>query len=358
MKRITVIFTFLLLLLVPAGVTLAASAYDKVIEEDETSNGEVTLFGENLEVAAGGKINGDVVLMGGNAILDGTINGDLVIFGGDLTVSDTAVITGDCILFGGRMIGAEDSTISCDNMGEFQLVLPNALDNLRLPRWPMMPEVPAPPHQVDPPTMPQYRSSFWADLGAVISRTLILGVLAFIAGALLPNQLERVSLAVRKQPVVTATVGMLTAAAGISLIALLAAVSGLLILLFCLGLLGFPVVFFLAVLLAAAILFGWVAIGYLLGRRLAKRFGFSNRTAAVNAALGTAVLTLALGLVGLLPFFLGGFMGFLLTWLVAAIGLGATALTQFGTRTYPAGAGSGSSDKVTSVLETLPDEDD
>jgi hypothetical protein len=181
---------------------------------------------------------------------------------------------------------------------------------------------------------------------------LVLGILALLVGAVVPGHLGQISDTLVRKPAASGTVGLLTAIAGPSLILLLAIVSFLLTFV-CIGLLGWPIVFMLPVVLAAGVLLGWVSIGTLLGRRLAVWLKLTNRSAPLVAALGTVVLTLAAALLGSLPFWLGGWVWRLVTLLVLCAGLGAVALTRFGTRPYPqmeAGLGK----KVPAVLETLP----
>jgi len=71
----------------------------------------------------------------------------------------------------------------------------------------------------------------------------------------------------------------------------------------------------------------------------------------VTAALGTAVLTFAVGLLGALPFIVGEG---LITIILGSIGLGAASLTRLGTRPYPLVPVVENADKVRAVLETLP----
>jgi hypothetical protein len=148
-------------------------------------------------------------------------------------------------------------------------------------------------------------------------------------------------------------VGVLTAVAVPSLVVLLIPVS-LILLLVCIGLLGFPIIFALLLGLVAGAVFGWIAIGDLFGRWLAEPLKLKNRSLAVTASLGTVVLTFVISLLGVFPFVVGeGILAFL----VMSIGLGAAALTQFGTRRYPAVIVHQDEAKVTAVLETLPAED-
>jgi hypothetical protein len=74
----------------------------------------------------------------------------------------------------------------------------------------------------------------------------------------------------------------------------------------------------------------------------------------VLATLGTVTLTLVLGLIGLLPPIFGGW---LVSSVVACVGLGATALTQFGTKPYPPAESADNAAKVSAVLDTLPPDD-
>ena len=94
----------------------------------------------------------------------------------------------------------------------------------------------------------------------------------------------------------------------------------------------------------------------LLGERLAGAMKLTNRSLPVVAALGTVVLTLVTGAMSELPFLLGGWLWTIAAFVIGSAGLGAVALTKFGTRAYPIGAGV-DSDKVAAVLETLPVED-
>jgi hypothetical protein len=77
-----------------------------------------------------------------------------------------------------------------------------------------------------------------------------------------------------------------------------------------------------------AVLFGWIAIGYEIGQRMAVLFK-TQWAEAISAGLGTLVLGTIIWLVGYI-FCLGG----LLSILVASVGLGGVILSKFGTQTY------------------------
>jgi len=340
MKRFAVILSILLLLLVPAGVVLAAPFFDTIIEEGEVINNDVIVFEGDVEIREGATVNGDVIVFNGNADVAGTINGDLVLFNGDLVAAGTAVLDGDCVLLNGSANADAESRLSCSNVEGFPFLVPGLLNDFRL-AVPARPELPA---------QPLTDETVFTGIAITTGRSLLLGLLAFAVASLLPQQINRASEAARSRPVASGAVGLLTAVAVPSLAVLLLIISVVLIIV-CIGLLGFPVVFAMLLVLAAATLFGWITVGNVLGQRLADSFRLKNRTLPVTATLGTTILTFILGLMGALPFVFGAG---LLTFLATCLGLGATALTKFGSRPYPDVTVLEDKDKVTAVLETLP----
>ena len=346
MKRKIVVIVLLLFLLAPAAISLAAAPYDRIIGEGEVVEGDVTVFGERLEVRKGGVVRGDVTLFDGTAAvagliegdiavfngelaLSGTVNGDVVVFDGHLVLEEGAAIEGDCVNFGGD-VEDDSATASCSSIGAG---LNEALGQFRPPlgERPSIPTPLSPPSDATPSSLAARVGDFLFDVFQLGGLSLSLGVLALVVTALFPRQLELVGASIRRKPAASGVVGLLTAIAGPSLIVLLLVVLALT----CIGVLLYPAVFLLGLLLLAAAVMGWVALGDLLGRTLAESLGLRDRSLPVTAALGTALLTLLVGGLGLLPFVWG-------EWLVIAllicVGLGAAALTQFGTRPYPPGS--------------------
>jgi hypothetical protein len=118
-------------------------------------------------------------------------------------------------------------------------------------------------------------------------------------------------------------------------------------------LLGFPVILVLSLTLLAASLLGWFSVGNIVGEFLAQRLNMKNRSQAMTTALGTAAITFGIGFLGAVPFVFGEG---LISMGIMMLGLGAAALTKFGTRDYPiVAAPEVNSDKITAVLNTLPD---
>ncbi|MEJ2746815.1 MAG: polymer-forming cytoskeletal protein [Anaerolineae bacterium] len=357
-KRIFILTTVLLLLLVSTSVVLAQDS-GKVIDTDETVRNDIALFGEDLTIKEGATVKGNVALFGGNATISGTVDGDIVLFGGNLTATSTAVIDGDCALLGGNLTDNTENGTNCTTASFGENFAPI------FSRLAAQIEPPTLPDSVDVPPRsfrPSAAQHFFGGVAEAAGKTLVMALLAFGVASLLPNHLNQAEAAVRRKPLASGVVGALTAVAVPVLLALLAVTSAILVLV-CIGLLGFPLVFLLAVGFAAAMIFGWITMGDLAGRWLAEKMNLQNRSLPVTAALGTAALTFGLGLIGALPFMIGE--GFL-TMIIGSIGLGAATLTRMGTRPYPLYSGytpdtgtpvSEDPDKINSVLETLPVED-
>ena len=108
--------------------------------------------------------------------------------------------------------------------------------------------------------------------------------------------------------------------------------------------------------MVAAGFLGWFTVGNIVGEFLAERLNRKTLSQPATTALGTIVITFTLGFLGAIPFVIGES----LIWMaIVALGLGATALTKFGTRAYPLVAAPVlNQEKITAVLETLPDKAD
>jgi hypothetical protein len=361
-KLIVTLVLLILLLVVPVGVTYASPAYDRVISAGETINEDVAVWGGSLNLEEGGTVDGDVSVFGGSAILNGhitgnvvvfggnanvagVVDGDLVLFGGTLNAAASADVAGDCVLLGGAMNGDGAGNLGCDAVGKF----PEFMTSRTFSGASWIPGIPQ--------LHISGGQSFISVVSSAAGQSLVFGILALVAAAVIPNHLGQVSRTLRRKPAASSAFGFLTLGAMVVAIVTLAAVSAILILV-CIGLLGIPIVIALAVGLGAALILGWIATGSWLGERLATWLKLQNRSLVVTTALGTAVLTLASALFSSLDFWLGGWLWSLLAFLVACAGLGAVTLTRFGTRPYPAGAFEASRDKVAQMIDMMPDEKD
>ncbi len=382
-RRVLIPFVLALLLIAAlAPAAFAAPMFDTIIEANEVVNNDVVVFDGDLEIHTGAVVNGDVAVFNGDAFIDGVINGSLTLFNGDLEAGPDAAISGECVLLNGvaTVEGARDRSFSSCTavqslefgeiapwLGDFQrmpeLELPGQIEPLptlpampAMPEMPEMPAIPAIPAVPSAPIVDDGPANTIAAVFGIVASSVLFSLLGLLVGAIMPNQLRQIVDTAREKSVVSGVAGVLTAVAVPSLIILLIPVS-LLLTLVCIGLLGFPIMFLLALGLFVGCFLGWVAAGTWLGLRF---FGGKDRRIVRSAALGTGLLTLLIGLLGLLTPF--GFIEGLLTFLITSIGLGAVALTQFGMKPYPRRPQAGPDDnldagKVENVLNTLPPEE-
>lgn len=351
MKRFATIFILLILFIAPTSVVLADGYYDEIVESGTTVDDDLVIFNGNLNIDEGATVTGDVVVMSGNAHIAGKVQGDIVLFSGNLETTETAELQGDCVLFSGNMTDLSQN-ISCTAVSsDFPAALSN-LPNLTASRFNTPPNV----------NVEVGGRGFFGNLIGAIGSSILLGILAFVVASFAPHQLDRTKEAIQTKAIVSGTVGLLTAVAVPSLIAILAVVSAILILACGIGLLGFPIIIALAVGLALGAIFGWITVGSLLGQKLTEWFNIKPANLPVITALGTAVLTFATNLLDAAPFVPGTS---LVAGLVLSVGLGATALTHFGTKTYPrlvngptiSGGSVEDRVKIRTALDTLPPED-
>jgi hypothetical protein len=86
------------------------------------------------------------------------------------------------------------------------------------------------------------------------------------------------------------------------------------------------VAFLLGVALLVAGVFGWIAVGLLVGQELLEAF----RVRGITSMIAVVVGILLISLLGAIPC-----IGIIAAIIVGCLGLGAVVLTRFGTQTYP-----------------------
>jgi hypothetical protein len=77
--------------------------------DEETEGENIVRVGESVYVAPGQIVPGDVVVFGGNAIIEGTVAGSVVVMGGEIRARNGAEIKGDIVAIGGKI--AEDDDV-------------------------------------------------------------------------------------------------------------------------------------------------------------------------------------------------------------------------------------------------------
>lgn len=317
--KILSIFMLLALLVMPASPAYAKGVLDdKVVfgatytlTSGQTQNGDVAIFGGAGVIEEGATVNGALVLFGGSLSVNGTVNGDVIVVGGAATLGGSARISGDVVTIGAALQREEGAVVSgqvITNVGgadfDFEHLPPSVIP-------PNAPQIPAPEvsgsllEALDP-------------LGRALDiffRALALGFLALLVTLFLPRQTDYISNAVARQPVLAGGLGLLTVV-----------IFPLALLLLIITIILIPVALLAVLVLATSIVWGWLALGMEVGQRLIAILKV-EWPLPVGAALGTFLLTLVTGTVGVIPC-----IGWIAPVMVAVLGLGGVLMTSFGTR--------------------------
>lgn len=280
-----------------------------LLMEASTFDGDLTVFGP-LEMEPGASIEGQLVVTG-RADIAGEVEGDLF-SAGAVVLRDTAFIAGDV-----SAVGRVEQEEGADIGGE---LIPMDEDDWRLP-WGVPGPFPAP--RVDSPTVEISRTPRWVAIFLRLVRgvasVVILSLLALVVASLWPIQMERVGRAMEEAPLPVYGVGLLT-------LILVGLAAVLLTITICLSL--FAVIGL--IITGIGILFGWVALGLVLGRRvLVSLLDQPAPKPAVSAIVGTALITLILAMARIVAPFRT-----LLLFLLVPPAVGAVLLTRFGTMPY------------------------
>ncbi len=261
----------------------------------QTLNSNLVIFGGNADINDGATVHCTIVVFGGNVDIAGTVDEDVVVMGGNVDLSSTAVVGGQIATMGGstsRAEGAEVRGGETQGFGNFPM-RPVIVDQFGLfnPLWQM---------------------------GTALFNAISLGLLALVVVLFWPDHTARVSAVITTSPGAAGGLGLLTLIA-VPILLIFTAITICLI----------PLTLVGALLYAMALVFGWMALGMVVGARLSAALNLHNLSPAVSAALGTALFTLVSGILQAIPC-----VGWIVPTVLAAIGLGAVTLTRFGTRPY------------------------
>ncbi len=224
-----------------------------LVGNDEVVTGDIVVFGGNVTVAQGGRVAGSVVIFGGNVSVAGAVDGDLVAFGGSGNLAGTARVRGQLVTLGAAIHREAGAQVE----GGESRVGSGPPDFVIGPRWPGLVFVGAPLSRA----------------AGVILNAAVLAALALLVVIFWPDQTARVAETVARAPLHSGGMGLLTGVAAPVLLVLMA----ITICLIPLSLLG-------SLLFAATLLFGWIALGLLVGNRVAVALNWQSLS---PAAAGT-----------------------------------------------------------------------
>ncbi len=301
-------------LIFPSTSVVAESAQPQVIEGDKLLVGEsytladgdilkgnLVMIAGTLTAEEGSTVQGDIVVMGGTLTLAGTVDGDVTVLGGTGNIASSAQITGSLVSTGGWLYVSPKAKIQ----GTQSINTPNdrGFDFSKLINR--------------TPDLQNTRNPFGDILWAVF-RTLALAGLAALVVLIFPKQSLNTAETVRSSAAVSWLVGFLT----FFILPLALVVMAITVILI-------PAILVLVFALMAGIIFGFIALGYEIGRKLEEMFK-ANWAPPVSAGIGVAILTIVLHAVNLIPC-----LGFISISIVILIAVGVILLSRFGTRRYP-----------------------
>jgi len=313
-------------LLLPATPALAAGGppgddgiviwnEDYTLEKDEWVAGDLVVFNGDVTLEPDSRVEGSVIVWNGGAEVKGTVEGDLVVTSGDIYLDDDARIDGDVVCSWSCDIEQEEGA---QVEGSITEGIP--LDDLRLERPRRFPlPVPYP--------LTSSASGLRAVLGWMlkiirsVAAILVVAAVAGLVALIWPQATAQIGQAVVEAPLPSFGVGLLTIIAGTALIVALTIT-------ICLS----PVAILATLLLGAAGLFGWAGVGAVVGERLLQALKTQEIAPLWAAGLGTLLLSLIV--TGMSVAFCLAPLGWLMTFVLGCLGLGAVVLTRFGTMAY------------------------
>jgi cytoskeletal protein CcmA (bactofilin family) len=285
-----------------------------LLENGQRLDGDLAVFGGTATLEENSKVDGNVFIAGGSLFVDGEIDGDVVAFGGSITLDDDAVVRGNINTVGASLSRADNAVVE----GDIKSGQPEDY-NLDIKPPIIMPFSGFNDTQSDGLSR---ISNFLKPVGRVLwvfMQAFAAAALAALLALLLLENTERVAGAIIREPIVAGGLGLLT---------IIVAPMLLIILLITICLAPVGIVGFL--LLGLAILYGWIALGLEIGRRMENSLK-QHWAPPVSAGIGTFILSLVSSLVGIIPC-----VGWVLPFLVSMVGLGGVLISRFGTQgSYP-----------------------
>jgi cytoskeletal protein CcmA (bactofilin family) len=294
--------------IIPGDVVLFGESY--TLQSGNVLDGNLVVFGGSIMVEEESNVEGDVVLIGGTIRVDGSVDGSVIGIGGSVILGDTAIVDGDVLAMASGLDRSEGAVVRGDLIGsvpgELNIVRPENL-NLRPPVLPNVPQFVRPRFSMD--------FSPWSAIPMGILESLVWAALGALLVLFLQKPTERVASTLVSKPALSGGMGLLTVVLAPGVLILLA-----------ITILLIPLVPLAAIAVVFAGIFGWIAIGFEIGKRLAVIFRV-RWAEPVSAGIGILVLTLVAKAIWAVPC-----IGWVVPFILAVMGLGAVVISRFGSR--------------------------
>jgi hypothetical protein len=313
-KKLLIVCLLVLAILVPATPVLADGPDgDRTVfggsftlPSGETLDGSLIVFGGNATLEEDSRVRDNVVLMGGSADIAGQIDGDLVVFGGNAHLRSTAVVDGNVVTVGGKVQRDEGAQVRGEVTEGFGAGYFPRFQFYRSYRWPVE----------------EWPFEGWfvekaMDAVQAVFFTLVILALGVLVVIFLPRHTNQVARVVLGSPLPSLGVGF-------AIMVVTAVLAAMLVFTCCFAPFGLLVLLSLVI----AVMFGWIAVGLMVGQRILEALNVRQPVSEVVAVLiGLLIITLLT--------YVPCCLGFLFFVVIASIGLGAVMLTRFGTQEYP-----------------------
>ncbi|MFU8826455.1 MAG: DNA-directed RNA polymerase subunit alpha C-terminal domain-containing protein [Brevefilum sp.] len=292
----------------PSPAHAAPSAEDRIVigesytlENGRILDGDLNVIGGVVEIKSRATVNGNVFVLGGLVTIDGTVKGDLTAIGGTVNLSESAVVEGDLVTPVSYInIDPDANIIGNQIQRELGTESFSSLRN-QIRRTRTFSAIP-----------------ILTRIGKFLVNILVLFALGALLLLIMPKSADRMIYAINKQPWSMLGFGFLSTLVMASIL--------LLTITICL----IPFVILVGLVYATALLVGWLALGYLLGKRIANGIFKTTWHPVLNGAVGNLVLYLIAWGVGRIPC-----VGWFPIFIAMQFGLGMVITTLFGTYTYP-----------------------
>lgn len=310
MRRMLAAICFALLLFLAAtpayadgGKDQVVFGHDVIVELGDRVDGNLVDFGGNVDVR--GEVVGDVVAFGGNIIITGRVGGNAMSTGGNVDLASTALVGKDVVAIGGRVTKAEGANVT-------GTVFNSPFDRgFRFP-W-TAPLAYFPWTGYDGPSA--FAGLVIAFVRGVFLALVILG-LGVGAMVLFPSPLRTVGDTIEAAFLQSSGLGLLTSVLLVALTPLLA-----------ITIIGIPAVLVLWPAFFVASLFGLMAVGWVVGRRVCETLDLHPVSSIVTLLFGLSLILLVVVPLNVVS----GCLGWFFIWIIILPGLGSVVLTRFGT---------------------------
>jgi len=270
-----------------------------ILKAGNVINGDIVGIGADLTLETGSMVEGNILLIGSSLEMGGIVKGDLDLFAGNSRLMKSAILNGDINQFLHHVVIEHDAQVTGEinslffpgfSTDQISAFFSSAAEWFNPNRW------------------------FLWDF----SRTVVVSLLALLLIIILRKPAQRISSQIQSQPIIAWGTGIFIALAT-PFVALI------LIITICL----LPVGLLLLLVLALSYLFGWLALGIVMGR-LVQLWLRTHWSDELQAFLGSFILGFFTSIIGWIPC-----IGWIFNFTVGCIGLGAVIITRFGTISPP-----------------------